>query len=78
MYHSMQVHYYIFMLSNYTIKMQFKRVLHPEMPDVLFFIIKMLLQFKFQRCAYTQLEKKKLEKKNSQGGGGATLPKVPN
>ena len=27
------------MLSNYTIKMQFKGVLHPEMPDILFFLI---------------------------------------
>ena len=27
------------MLSNYTIKMQFKWVLHPEMPDILFFLI---------------------------------------
>ena len=47
MYHSMQVHYYIVMLSNYTIKMQFKMVLNPEMPDILFFNIKIFLQFKF-------------------------------
>ena len=40
MYHSMQVYYYyIVMLSNYTIKMQFKGVLHPEMADILFFLI---------------------------------------
>ena len=38
MYHSMQVHYYFVMLSNYTIKMQFKKVLHPEMPDILFLL----------------------------------------
>ena len=44
------------MLSNYTIKMQFKGVLHPEMPDILFFFnIKIFLQFKFQIFAYTQL-----------------------
>ena len=36
------------MLSNYTIKMQFKWVLHPEMPDILFYFnIKIFLQFKF-------------------------------
>ena len=39
--------------------MQFKGVLHPEMPDVLFFFnIKIFLQFKFQICAYTQLKGK--------------------
>ena len=27
------------MVSNYTIKMKFKGVLHPEMPDILFFLI---------------------------------------
>ena len=39
MYHSMQVHYYInfVMLSNYTIKMQFKGVLHPEMACPIFY-----------------------------------------
>ena len=44
MYYSMQVHYYIVMLSNYTIKMQFKGVLHSEIPDILFFLI--------SRCFY--------------------------
>ena len=61
------------MLSNYTIKMQFKGVLHPEMPDILFFFnIKIFLQFKFQICVYTQLKNKILKKyiKNSHGGGG--------
>ena len=50
------------MLSNYTIKMQFKGVLHPEMPDILFFYIKIFLQFKFQICAYTQLKSKIFKK----------------
>ena len=61
--------------------MQLKGVLHPEMPDVLlFFNIKIFLQFKCQICAYTQLKSKikKNNKKNSQGGGGcATPPNVP-
>ena len=70
------------MLSNYTIKMQFKGVLRPEMPDILyiFFNIKIFLQFKFQICAYTQLKskiKKKIIKKFSEGGGCATPPNVP-
>ena len=61
------------MLSNYTIKMQFKGVLRPEMPDILyiFFNIKIFLQFKFQICAYTQL-KSKIKKNNNKilrGGG---------
>ena len=69
------------MLSNYTIKMQFKGVLHSEMPDILFFFnIKIFLQFKFQICAYTQLKskikKKNFNFKNSQGGC-ATPPNVP-
>ena len=38
MYHSMQYIIPFVMLSNYTIKMQFKGVLHPEMPDILFFL----------------------------------------
>ena len=51
------------MLSNYTIKMQIKGVLHPKMPDILFFFnIKIFLQFKFQICAYTQLKSKILKK----------------
>ena len=60
------------MLSNYTVKMQFKVFLHPEMPDIyIFFNIKIFLQFKFQICAYTQLKSKmkKKNKKNLQGGG---------
>ena len=66
------------MLSNYTIKMQFKGVLHPEMPDILFFFnIKIFLQFKFQICAYTQLKAKFKKKKNSQGGRCATPSNVP-
>ena len=68
------------MLSNYTIKMQFKGVLNPEMPDILFFFnIKIFLQFKFQICAYTQL-KNKIYKNNNKilrGGGCATPPNVP-
>ena len=68
------------MLSNYTIKMQFKGVLRPEMPDILFFFnIKIFLQFKFQICAYTQLKSKikKNNKKILRGGGCATPPNVP-
>ena len=55
--------------------MQFKGILHPEMPDFYYFNIKIFLQFKFQICAYTQLKSKILKnnKKNSQGGGGAQL-----
>ena len=67
------------MLSNYTIKMQFKGVLHPEMPDIPFFFnIKIFLQFKFRICAYTQL-KNKIKKKKIilRGGGCATPPNVP-
>ena len=67
------------MLSNYTIKMQFKGVLHPEMPIFYYFNIKIFLQFKFQICAYTQLKSKILKnnKKILRGGGCATPPKVP-
>ena len=68
------------MLSNYTIKMQFKGVLHPVIPDIPFFFnIKTFLQFKFQICAYTQLKSKILKnnKKNLMGGGCATPPNVP-
>ena len=60
--------------------MQFKGVLHPEMPDILhFFNIKIILQFKFQICAYTQL-KRKFKKKFKKFSGGiecATPPNVP-
>ena len=59
------------MLSNYTIKMQFKGVLHPVIPDIPFFFnIKTFLQFKFQICAYTQLKSKILKnnKKILMGG----------
>ena len=60
------------MLSNYTIKMQFRGVLHSEMPDILFFFnIKIFLQFKFQTCAYTQLESKI---KKFSGGGVRNSP----
>ena len=66
MYHSMQVHYYIC----YAIKMQFKGVLHPEMLDILFFLIsRYFLQFKLQICAYTQLESK-IKKKLKKFSGG--------
>ena len=60
----MQVHYYIcYAYSNYTIKMQFNGVLHPEMRDILFFFnINIFLQFKFQICAYTQLKAKSKKK----------------
>ena len=49
MYHSMQVHYYFVMLSNYTVKMQFKGVLHPEIPDIFFFLSRYfyILNFKY-------------------------------
>ena len=38
MYHGINTTIFV-MLSNYTIKMQVKGVLHPEMPDILFFFI---------------------------------------
>ena len=73
MYHSVCKYIITFvMLSNYTIKMQFRGVLHPEIPDILFFFnIKIFLQFKFQICASTQLinKIKKIYKKFSGGGG---------
>ena len=73
------------MLSNYTIKMQFKGVLHPEMPDILFFLISRYfynLNFKYVHILQLKLQFnskiKKNNKKNSQGGGGcATPPNVP-
>ena len=68
------------MFSNYTIKIQFKGVLHPKMPDILFFSnIKIFFKFKFQICAYTQLKSKIKNKNNkiSQERGCATPPNVP-
>ena len=38
---------------------QVKGILHPELPDSIYFNIKIFLQFKFQICAYTQLKSKK-------------------
>ena len=47
---------YIFWI---TARFNFKGVLHPEMPDILFFLMsRYFLQFKFQICAYTQLKSK--------------------
>ena len=39
MYHVCKYIIRFVMLSNYTIKMQFKGVLHPEIPDILFFFL---------------------------------------
>ena len=53
-----------------------KGVLHPEMPDILFFYIKIFLQFKSQICAYTQLKNNKL-KNSSKGVRNSTeRPKI--
>ena len=67
------------MLSNYTIKMQFKGVLHPEMPDNLFFLISRYFynfNFKYVHNNIYTVKKQNL-KKNSQGGWCATPPNVP-
>ena len=65
------------MRSNYTIKMQFKGVLHPEMPDILFFLISRYfynnLSFKY---VHIHVRKQNF-KKNYQGGGCATPPNAP-
>ena len=66
------------MLSNYTIKMQFKGFCTLKCPIFYFFNIKIFLQFKFQICAYTQLKNKIKKKiKKFSGGGCATPPNVP-
>ena len=68
------------MLSNYTIKMQFKGVLHPEMPDILLFLIsRYFYNLNFNMCIYTvkKTKFKKIIKKFSVGGGCATPPNVP-
>ena len=67
------------MLSNYTIKMQFKGVLHPEMPDILFFLISRYfynLNFKYMHIHSYKAKLKKIIK-NFQGEGCATPPNVP-
>ena len=54
---------------------RFKGVLHPDMHDILiFFNIKIFLQFKFQICAYAQLKNKNLKILQR---GCATPPNVP-
>ena len=68
------------MLCNYTIKMQFKGVLHPEMPDILFFLISRFfynLNFKYVHIHSYNAKLKRILKKFSEGGGCATPTNVP-
>ena len=51
-----------------------KGVLHPEMPNILVFNIRIFLQFIFQICTYTQLKSKK-KIKNSTGNSTGS-PKI--
>ena len=78
MYHSMQVHYYICynMLSNYTIKMQFKGDLHPVMPDILFFLISRYFYNLNLKYVHIHSYKVKIKIKNS-SRGCVTPPNIP-
>ena len=58
------------MVSNYTIKMQFKGVLHPEVHDILFILIsRYFYNLNFKYVHNTPL-KSKIKIKYIQGGGG--------
>ena len=60
--------------------MQFKGVLHPEMPDILFFLISKFLynlNFKYVHIHNYKAKLKNIYKKFSVGRGRATPPNIP-